>query len=394
MKARTVIFGAFDRHNFGDMLFAHIVSTVLGQEHSSLFAGLAQRDLRPYSGHRTSGLNDILLEAGAGPIHLIHAGGELLSCPAWDAAVMLQSPPEAQAAISLYDRNVLDRAQWARNQLDTSRQAPYVVAATALPAGSRVIFNGVGGVDLAEQPAGLQHEVLAALRLADHVSVRDHITHSFLLQAGIDASLTPDPAARVMQLFSARIAHARQSAALQAIPPGDYVAVQFSADFADDATLDVLAQQLDKFCAASGLAIVLFRAGAAPWHDALEPYQRLQQRMRTGRIHIHENLDLWDICALLAGSKGYCGSSLHGRIVAMACGLPRVNLSRAPRNGQTGKQAAYAATWEVAGMPGTATPGQCASAMLQAMRIEGLQQAAAHWAEASRQDQMKWLELL
>ena len=46
-----VLFGAFDRHNFGDLLFPHLMTALLpGRDFQ--FAGLAARDLRAFGGHR------------------------------------------------------------------------------------------------------------------------------------------------------------------------------------------------------------------------------------------------------------------------------------------------------------------------------------------------------
>ena len=36
----TILFGAFDRHNFGDLLFPHVTARLLGRS-VLLFAGLA-----------------------------------------------------------------------------------------------------------------------------------------------------------------------------------------------------------------------------------------------------------------------------------------------------------------------------------------------------------------
>ena len=78
--------------------------------------------------------------------------------------------------------------------------------------------------------------------------------------------------------------------------------------------------------AETGYGVAFFRAGAAPWHDDLACYRRVAARMRTAAVKIFTSLDIWDICALIAASRAYCGSSLHGRIVAMAYALPRLNL--------------------------------------------------------------------
>ena len=50
-----VLFGAFDRHNFGDLLFPHLLTALLpGQAFEC--AGLAARDLRAFGGHRVKPL--------------------------------------------------------------------------------------------------------------------------------------------------------------------------------------------------------------------------------------------------------------------------------------------------------------------------------------------------
>src|SRR5438128_816753 len=98
----TVLFGAFDRHNFGDLLFPHIVAGMLARK-DLLFAGLAGRDLRSYGGHQVSALAQLAGTRGERPANFIHVGGELLTCDAWAAAVMLLPPDQAQEAVAHLD---------------------------------------------------------------------------------------------------------------------------------------------------------------------------------------------------------------------------------------------------------------------------------------------------
>jgi len=85
--------------------------------------------------------------------------------------------------------------------------------------------------------------------------------------------------------------------------------------------------------AATGLGLALFRAGAAPWHDDPALVEKLQRRLPSGTARLFPSLHLWDICALIAASRGVVSRSLHGRIVALAYGLPRVSLV-SPQQGQ------------------------------------------------------------
>ncbi len=364
----TILFGAFDRHNFGDLLFPHIAAALLENDRL-VFAGLAERDLRPYGGHRVQALAQLAEAWGDRAANFIHAGGEILTCDAWQAAVMLLPPERAQDAIARLDSHPRERLEWAQEQLGIPDLAPYTLSRQRFPRLARVIYNGVGGVDLAQRDPLLRREVTAKLKAADAVAVRDELTLAQLSAAGIAASLVPDPAVMVAELFGARIRQqARQgaTAAMRNAFPQGYIAVQFSADFGDDATLTGIAAQLDRVAVSSGCGVVFFRAGAAPWHDDAACYQRVAERMQSA-AKIFSSLDLWDICALIAHSSAYCGSSLHGRIVAMAFALPRVNLLHPDQEGKASKQAAYAATWEMPGMPATVAVRDIARGIRQAL---------------------------
>ena len=348
----VILFGAFDRHNLGDLLLPHIAAALLpGRD--LVHAGLARRDMRPHGGHQVRPLPEVLASLGGSPADLIHVGGEILTCSAWQAAVMLMPPQQVQATVDYLEARPQERLDWVRRTLGTSALAPYVASRQRLPGVDRVVHAGVGGVGLAACDAALRDEVLSALGTADHVAVRDRLTLSQLARAGIAAHLIPDPAVMVADLFGTRIdSQARQGevAATQRTFRDGYLAVQFGAEFADDRSLLRLAAQLAMAAASRGLGVVLFRAGAAPWHDDLDALQRLAARLPPAAVRVFPSLDLWDLCALVACSRGYVGSSLHGRIVAMAYARPRVSLRLPGPGGGADKVAAFAETWDEPGL--------------------------------------------
>jgi hypothetical protein len=342
----AVLFGAFDRHNFGDLLFPHVAARLLAARDDCAvqMAGLAARDLRAQGGHRVTPLVQLRDVA----FDLIHVGGEILSCDAWDAAVMLQTPADAQRIIAS-QRHA--RLEWAQRVLGMRDLAPYVASRYTVPGAAHVVFHAVGGVELDQRPGALRDEVLARLASADAVSVRDVHTQRLLAKSGIDARLAPDNALLVAELFGDTIReHAARGAVarIREAAPQGYLAVQFNATFGDDATLTRIAAQLDHIADAHDLAVVFFRAGAAPWHDDLSCLRRTAARMRAPRVQVFDSLNIWDICALIEGSRAYLGSSLHGRIIAMAYALPRVNLLHDEDFARPCKQLAFAETWEVA----------------------------------------------
>jgi hypothetical protein len=353
----VVLFGAFDRHNFGDMLFPHVASTLLKTE-PIVFAGLVKRDLRPYNGHEVHALKDVI--AGAGhPLRLIHAGGELLGCDAWEAAVMVSEQNEAEAAIRQLDHRSLQRAQWAGQKLAMGDIAPYAVSRIVLPQNSLVHFHAVGGVELNVREVAFRHEVIAKLKDASSITVRDAKTQSILESTGMSVDLVPDPVVMVSRLFDGKIRAAARNSKVSAMCqryPHGYIAVQCSADYDDDASIGLIASQLDLLCSQTHFGCVFFRAGAAPWHDSLNCYRRIAQRMKTAPPIIFESLDLWEICAVISCSRLTCASSLHARIVAMAYGLPRLTFKHTAPSKLQGavtpmtKHDAYLSTWELPGL--------------------------------------------
>jgi polysaccharide pyruvyl transferase WcaK-like protein len=233
-----------------------------------------------------------------------------------------------------------------RHVLGTDALAPYLAPPEWQPRGAPVLYVGVGGVDLAARDAAMQAEVRRRLAAADVVTVRDGATLAWTRANGIAARLVPDPVATLAQCFGERIArHAGgEVARARSAHPAGYVALQFSAEFGDDATLAGIASELDEALAGSALGVVCFRAGAAPWHDDARLYRRLSARLHAP-CSVSSSLNIWDLCSLIAGARICCASSLHARIVATAFGVPRLSIGPNP------KCAAYAASWEAPGLP-------------------------------------------
>lgn len=377
----TILFGAFDRHNFGDLLFPHVVATLLG-DRALVFAGLADRDLRACGGHHVQALPALAVQYGGQAVNIIHAGGELLTCEAWQAAAMLLPIEQAPAVIAHLEAHPEERVAWARQTLGLASLAAYTVPRALFPKAESIIYNAVGGMDLGERDPALRQEVLARLGDADAVGVRDRLTQAQLHAAGIGTRLMPDCAVMVAELFGERIraqAGAGEVARIRKAFAQGYIAVQFSADFGDDASLQAIARQLDEVATSSGYGIAFFRAGAAPWHDDLICYERVLARMQTPSARLFTSLDLWDICALIASSRAYLGSSLHGRIVAMAYGLPRMNLRDPAHPTGATKPSSFADAWEMPGMVTAVGVEDIAEGMCNAMAVDRdmLAQAAA-----------------
>lgn len=336
---RLILFGAFDRHNFGDLLLAHCVAA-LRRPRVPVFAGLAERDLTAFGGHRVRALADVVSEYGNEAADFVHVGGEILTTSAWEAAVMLQTADGAQRAIRAC-RNADAQRHWAREALRSARRIPYVAGPDDLPREWRVYFRGVGGVALDRLDDDERAEVLRALSMAEKTTVRDARTRDALRRAELRASLVRDAAAETHRLVGDAIRHRSAEGEIAALASRmtSWIAIQLAADRGDDASLDAVARAITSRRSFTNTGVVLFRAGLAPWHDDRETLDRLAHRIE-GAV-VLESAHMLDICALLAGARAYVGTSLHGWIVADSHGVPARCLVRDAHD----KAAAYLDTW-------------------------------------------------
>jgi hypothetical protein len=103
---------------------------------------------------------------------------------------------------------------------------------------------------------------------------------------------------------------------------------------------------------------------------------------------IFDSLNIWAISALIRGSRIFCGSSLHGRIIAMAYGLPRINLCHAIDKESITKQAAFAETWDIPSPYATVTADELSIGTLHALNADPdlLKQKATELASLYRQE--------
>jgi hypothetical protein len=345
----VILHGAWDRHNLGDLLFPHLAERLLAPR-PVVVTGIAARDLTPWGGHRVRALAELAQHWGDLPADVLHPGGEVLTCDLYQAAIMTLPLAEAESASRRWESSragdLVSGLAWAQMLTGLRQRMAYLAPRGLFRQPRRFIYLGVGGVTLDRLAPDQRDEVLARLGEADRISVRDRITQAHLSAAGLQAELVPDLAVLTAELFGERIAdHGRRgepAAVAERFPQG-YLAVQFSADLGDDPSLDRLASQLRHIAAETGLGLVLFRAGAAPWHDDLEAYQRLARRLDPPP-HLFQDLNLWDLCALIAQARAYAGTSLHGRILADAFAVPAVSLQPAEAD-RALKLRAWETTW-------------------------------------------------
>ncbi|CAK0828143.1 unnamed protein product [Prorocentrum cordatum] len=291
------------RHNFGDMLMPWIVETMLQRRYGFcpddfLHADVAGADMRAYGGHLVIGVGSLFSNMYNGSLDVILRGGGTLNNLSLKGALSMFGP----------GFKACNEDDFMHKGLSTSYLLPkYKFAKPGL-----FIANTVGGTG---HPIFNQSEF-------DHCTLRQHP-----LKAGYeDCLLAPDSVVMINTVFGKPI-----SFRTNGLPMGIYFALQFrsKAKF-DDGVVDAVLAAARK----NNASIVMFRAGAARFHDNLMSYEALKSRFNKAdssiAVTVFEGLNIWDISALISRAKLLISTSLHCRIVAFSFYVPRVTLVWGP----------------------------------------------------------------
>ncbi len=350
MKPVVALVGAFDRFNFGDLLFPQVLEWALrerGVDASYRCCSLREADLRSRSGVLTRSLTtlrEIELPTGSA---VIVAGGEVLSARWLDARLALVGPRRSVATkiiARVAGNEHLDRR--ARRELGGNRPLPWILDAADIGHDVPVVYNAVGGTGLARLPEPLRQAARERLARASLLAVRDPETRGALETWGIASTLAPDTAVLVSEMWPADELPARASRRVreQLARLGDGFVVFQAGRYPAWGQVDVLARQLRRIHADTGLGIVLLAVGQASGHDDAVPLGRIASRLDGVPLELVDAPDVPEILYAISTARLFIGSSLHGNLTALAYGVPHVGFGeRVP------KLDLYLRTWEESG---------------------------------------------
>lgn len=366
-----VSLGAYDRFNYGDLLFPLILDYAALQAAVAPMCHAALRRWDPgASGARpTVGISTVLPEAEC----VILGGGEIIGATWGSAAasilpIPLDLPLLGTRLVSprLFDflGRALMRGSWA---------TPYVPPQGALVS-TRLVASAIGAssFDMLRPPE--QESVLSALRSAAYLSVRDRQGWEILQRYGLDAALAPDSVAVLPRLHDAS-------------PAGDDPGLVVQASRAwlrkhGYALASAVRELSGRFSSVSLLPI-----GTAGAHGDLQGLKRLRSALLGAgvrEVRLLNPTTVWDIADAIASARLFIGTSLHGAITAMAYAVPFVPLAG------IGKLDAYVGTWASALAPRSVLPAGLSQAASQAVELSvdlrrhySLELDAKSWANLS-----------
>jgi hypothetical protein len=332
---KIVLFGAFDRFNYGDLLFPIIFCRLYaeagGEPGSDIeFVGLRRSDLRRFGGYPTRSVSyltngDNLPDRSV----VVVCGGELIGQSWSEMHGSLIPPcltPVALALNKAISQSRLDRLS--RSYFAAHWELPYVIGPGDFDHDVSVVYNAVGALSLPRRDDAVKERAHRTLSAAAFLSVRDAASQKLLNEHRSIAELFPDSAMLVSELFpKERLFGLVNAETLQVLRSrhGGHLCFQVSRASAER-HVAAIASELDRLHARFALQIVLLPIGRAAFHEDQTALRAIKERMRSPAVLPGPN-GVYDIMALLSHAKLVVGTSLHGVITAMSYGVPYVALA-------------------------------------------------------------------
>lgn len=328
--ARFILVGAYERDNFGDLLFLHRTGSYVDPLEFIATAPF------PGSTNKLLGQNVyryVDAVAARPPDVVWVVGGEVGGTSVADAFRMSSDPgryAEWMAAGRRERRRILEEA----TGMDVNA-SPYLprMSGSESTFGTRFVINSAGLSGIRRLRGGRRDETLEAVREASYVSVRDQESSSILRSMSISHTLAPD---LVHTIVLDRHYH-------PASCDRDLALVQVKGSVLSDIGTYEFARILWEAAPLRRFRIQLFSAGSAAGHDSRRLYEEVAAhfyRISGGReIEVSRFDDPVKKARDIARCGLWIGTSLHGLIIASSFDVPRVAV-------QLEKLVRYASTWD------------------------------------------------
>lgn len=343
---QVLIIGAFDRYNYGDLLFPIIIEMQLKTHQTPMefsFYGIVDSDLSTLGGKPTESIKHFYKKCqdSKHKASVIVAGGEAIAVTWNSLLVALSSTFQKTRRYQHHIDKVIDLNRLAKFIIGGKTALPFVFNKGDFKQVDRVIFNSLGGSEI-DNNVFQKHKLLRQkLQNVDYFSVRDEVTQRNLAHNAIETLLYPDSAILMSKFFPVQDLVKRASREVQAFIDTNkrkYIFFQINRNHARGHESEI-AKELDKIVESTGATICLCPIGKALNHDDHEALKEISRYLNHPATFF-EDVTIWDIMYLIASSACYIGTSLHGAITAMSFAVPYVGL-------KVKKLDSYLHTWGV-----------------------------------------------
>jgi polysaccharide pyruvyl transferase WcaK-like protein len=365
----VLLVGAYERDNFGDSLFLLATERLL--EGRALASSVVSSDMTDVLGRRVVSTDAALRAASWRAVWVV--GGEIGGVTVQDALPMSLADPLGSEYEQL---SPAERTDFDAFVSGLDGQAPaYLPELGRYPraADTRLVVHSVGLTGAERDADGaITGREAVALRGATSVTVREDGSRAAAEGAGIPVSTSPDLVHALPALFP--------DLAARTSTVGDErrsLVFQMNRGLVQHHGAEELAGVLVGIATEHDARVLLFPAGTARHHDSPEQYDELLSAVRTLGPDVDARVvttrDPLGLAQVVASAFCWIGSSLHGRIVSSAYGVPRVSLD-------VDKVTRYATTWDP-DLPAGVTLDEVPEAVRSALAAAGSPEQVAHGRE-------------
>lgn len=350
----ALLVGAADQYRLGELLMPHVLARLL---HFSKIrcGGLVNADLTACGGHAARNYGESVLELSGPRLKLVHFGGADLALDLVEGYRHAIAGEEAERFDCLSRISGKDElAAYVRRRTGQMGDFAYLVEPIGEFWGVGTSFHAVGLPNPEALDAETKRAMLAALRKADFVGVRDEAGASFLEREGIAVERMPCALTVLPQVCARQLRECRDRDSLESLRhrfPNGWIAVEVGEVSPQDR--ERLAEALRAIGDRENLGLVFFSAKRKPSEDTARDLRRWVEAFPEWEAAEFPTDNIWEVASFLLHSRLYCGSSLEARILCMSGGVARINVP-SPSAG-TG---AYCELWEHDDVPVELAPDE------------------------------------
>lgn len=332
--SKVALLGAFDRFNYGDLLFPIVVKNEIAihspETESSVFA-LIESDLSSFGALKTSALKTLfrpgVLNSGDA---VIFAGGGTIGVD-WTYMHSNLLGPLGNGILYYLKRTLGDNTtNWiSRRYFGARAPFPWVAGPQDFPVPVSIAYNAIGGSEFAQLSPLVQARTIARLRKATYISVRDAETKRLFqsVEDSVAVHLAPDSAILMSEQFPIHWLEREASSNIGALlDEGPYVCFQSNISYATE-NLDLIAVTLERVFERYGLRAVLLPIGRYVGLDDHVAIRGIKEKLRTPSQVISDKTSIWEIMLVIARAKLFLGTSLHGNVTSQSYAVPHLGLS-------------------------------------------------------------------
>lgn len=327
---KVALVGAIDRYNYGDVLFPIIVEEALKKRISNIkfeYYGYKKTDLSRFDVHPTKEIKDINHDDINA---IIVVGGEVLTS-SWSLTYLFLFDDYRRANILSKIKKYVREPIFdflAKIKMGYTHKMPWIFEKKDYPE-KKIIYNTVGGGSFFKVLENKKRYFNNSLNQVDYISVREEATKNNLKKIGVKNVIGyPDSAFLMSELFPKDSLKKLSSHNMKNIKD-DYVVFQIGKKYGIGRE-DKIFEKLKMFIEKTHLNVVLLPIGMVALHEDLIPlkkiYKSFQGSNLAAKVILINNNTIFDTMSIIANSKLFIGTSLHGNVTALSYGNPSIGL--------------------------------------------------------------------